>query len=54
MKSNKTTSGKTPEKSHIKELRDLKERKEAETKVLEKLVEKLESESERNNKINFR
>lgn len=52
MKSNKATSGKTPQKNHIKELRDLKERKDAETKVLEKLKEKLES--ERNDKINIK
>lgn len=49
MESNKTISGKATEKSHIKELRDLKERKDAETKVLEKLMENLES--EKNNKI---
>ena len=51
MKSNKNTSGKTPEKSHIKELRDLKERKDAETKVLEKLMKNLESENNNNIKI---
>lgn len=43
MKKNKNASDEIPQKSHVNELRDLKERKDAETKVLEKLLIKIKS-----------